>query len=276
MEEGAGVLTEGCRPVQGPRLPRVLSPRWAAASHPRGRRGAGAQAGPGMSGAGAPGRAFTTAAAPAGTKMALKFVNKSKTKLKNFLREVSITNSLSSSPFIIKVFDVVFETEDCYVFAQEYAPAGDLFDIIPPQVLGAVAQGRERVPGSQDRRSQAPRGHQQEGGIRSSSTPPQQLHGSSGDTRGRTRQPGSQGLPGGGALAWGEGGLQAPGSALGRARESALGRARESALVPRGRAARPSRALGPVRAVAQWQRPGVGETVRERALWTLRGGSDQG
>uniref|UniRef100_A0A2K6UAX0 SH3 domain binding kinase 1 n=1 Tax=Saimiri boliviensis boliviensis TaxID=39432 RepID=A0A2K6UAX0_SAIBB len=69
-----------------------------------------------------------------GTKMALKFVNKSKTKLKNFLREVSITNSLSSSPFIIKVFDVVFETEDCYVFAQEYAPAGDLFDIIPPQV----------------------------------------------------------------------------------------------------------------------------------------------
>lgn len=67
--------------------------------------------------------------------MALKFVNKSKTKLKNFLREVSVTNSLSSSPFIIKVFDVVFETEDCYVFAQEFAPAGDLFDIIPPQVL---------------------------------------------------------------------------------------------------------------------------------------------
>ncbi|XP_043945745.1 serine/threonine-protein kinase SBK1 [Protopterus annectens] len=69
-----------------------------------------------------------------GTKMALKFVTKSKTKLKNFLREYSITSSLSSSPFIIKVFEVVFETEDCYVFAQEYAPAGDLFDIIPPQV----------------------------------------------------------------------------------------------------------------------------------------------
>lgn len=88
--------------------------------------------------------AFTTVALP-GTKMALKFVNKSKTKLKNFLREVSITNSLSSSPFIIKVFDVVFETEDCYVFAQEYAPAGDLFDIIPPQVLGMVAEGGEMV-----------------------------------------------------------------------------------------------------------------------------------
>lgn len=87
---------------------------------------------------------FTTVALP-GTKMALKFVNKSKTKLKNFLREVSITNSLSSSPFIIKVFDVVFETEDCYVFAQEYAPAGDLFDIIPPQVFEVGAERGEMV-----------------------------------------------------------------------------------------------------------------------------------
>lgn len=66
--------------------------------------------------------------------MALKFVTKNKTKLKSFLREYSLTGSLSSSPFIIKVLDVLFETEDSYVFGQEYAPAGDLFDIIPPQV----------------------------------------------------------------------------------------------------------------------------------------------
>ncbi|XP_077482837.1 serine/threonine-protein kinase SBK1 [Stigmatopora argus] len=69
-----------------------------------------------------------------GTKMALKFVTKNKTKLKSFLREYSLTDSLSSSPFIVKVLDVLFETEDSYVFGQEYAPAGDLFDIIPPQV----------------------------------------------------------------------------------------------------------------------------------------------
>ncbi|CAL8304819.1 unnamed protein product [Lota lota] len=69
-----------------------------------------------------------------GTKMALKFVTKSKTKLKSFLREYSLTASLSCSPFIVTVTDVLFETEDCYVFGQEYAPAGDLFDIIPPQV----------------------------------------------------------------------------------------------------------------------------------------------
>lgn len=67
--------------------------------------------------------------------MALKFVTKNKTKLKSFLREYSLTGSLSCSPFIIKVLDVLFETEDSYVFGQEYAPAGDLFDIIPPQVM---------------------------------------------------------------------------------------------------------------------------------------------
>ncbi|KAF3853468.1 hypothetical protein F7725_014156 [Dissostichus mawsoni] len=65
--------------------------------------------------------------------IALKFVTKNKTKLKSFLREYSLTGSLSCSPFIIKILDVLFETEDSYVFGQEYAPAGDLFDIIPPQ-----------------------------------------------------------------------------------------------------------------------------------------------
>ncbi|KAG7459789.1 hypothetical protein MATL_G00214310, partial [Megalops atlanticus] len=69
-----------------------------------------------------------------GTKLALKFVNKDKTKLRSFLREYSITSDLGCSPFIIKVLDVLFETEDSYVFGQEYAPAGDLFDIIPPQM----------------------------------------------------------------------------------------------------------------------------------------------
>lgn len=74
-----------------------------------------------------------------GCKIALKFVTKNKTKLKSFLREYSLTGSLSCSPFIIKVLDVLFETDDSYVFGQEYAPAGDLFDIIPPQVKSSSA-----------------------------------------------------------------------------------------------------------------------------------------
>ncbi|XP_040885065.1 serine/threonine-protein kinase SBK1 [Toxotes jaculatrix] len=69
-----------------------------------------------------------------GTKMALKFLKKKTTKLKSFLREYSISLYLSPCPFIINMFGIVFETDEYYVFAQEYALAGDLFDIIPPQV----------------------------------------------------------------------------------------------------------------------------------------------
>uniref|UniRef100_A0A672KUI1 Serine/threonine-protein kinase SBK1 n=1 Tax=Sinocyclocheilus grahami TaxID=75366 RepID=A0A672KUI1_SINGR len=71
---------------------------------------------------------------PIGTKMALKFLKKKTTKLKSFLREYSISLCLSPCPFIINMFGIAFETEEYYVFAQEYAPSGDLFDIIPPQV----------------------------------------------------------------------------------------------------------------------------------------------
>lgn len=69
-----------------------------------------------------------------GTKMALKFLKKKTTKLKSFLREYSVSLYLSPCPFIINMFGIAFETDDCYVFAQEYALAGDLFDIIPPQI----------------------------------------------------------------------------------------------------------------------------------------------
>lgn len=32
------------------------------------------------------------------------------------------------------MYGIAFETDEYYIFAQEYALAGDLFDIIPPQV----------------------------------------------------------------------------------------------------------------------------------------------
>uniref|UniRef100_A0A3B4B3I0 Serine/threonine-protein kinase SBK1 n=1 Tax=Periophthalmus magnuspinnatus TaxID=409849 RepID=A0A3B4B3I0_9GOBI len=69
-----------------------------------------------------------------GTKMALKFLKKKSTKLRSFLREYSISLYLSPCPFIINMFGIAFQTDDAYVFAQEYALAGDLFDIIPPQI----------------------------------------------------------------------------------------------------------------------------------------------
>ncbi|XP_062874980.1 serine/threonine-protein kinase SBK1 [Trichomycterus rosablanca] len=69
-----------------------------------------------------------------GTKMALKFLRKKTTKLRSFLRECSISLYLSPCPYIINMFGIFFETDEYYIFAQEYALAGDLFDIIPPQV----------------------------------------------------------------------------------------------------------------------------------------------
>lgn len=84
-------------------------------------------------GKGTYGRVDLVALRGQGTKLALKYVHKGKTRLRSFLREYSLNAALSSSPFIVRTLDVLFETEDSYVFGQEYAPAGDLFDIIPPQ-----------------------------------------------------------------------------------------------------------------------------------------------
>lgn len=69
--------------------------------------------------------------------MALKFLRKKTTKLKSFLREYSVSLYLSPCPFIINMYGIAFETDEYYIFAQEYALAGDLFDIIPPQVRWA-------------------------------------------------------------------------------------------------------------------------------------------
>lgn len=70
--------------------------------------------------------------------MALKFLRKKTTKLKSFLREYSISLYLSPCPFVINMYGIAFQTDDFYIFAQEYALAGDLFDIIPPQVRRAL------------------------------------------------------------------------------------------------------------------------------------------
>ncbi|XP_067837281.1 serine/threonine-protein kinase SBK1-like [Heptranchias perlo] len=69
-----------------------------------------------------------------GTMMALKLLEKRRTKLRSFLREYSMSLYLSAHPFITAVFGIAFESREHYGFVQEYAPVGDLFDIIQPQV----------------------------------------------------------------------------------------------------------------------------------------------
>ena len=66
--------------------------------------------------------------------VALKVLPKPATKLKDFLREFNYSYYLSPHRNILNTFDVAFETPTSYVFAQEYAAMGDLFEAITPQV----------------------------------------------------------------------------------------------------------------------------------------------
>jgi len=66
--------------------------------------------------------------------VALKVLPKPQTKLKDFLREFNYSYYLSPHRNILNTFDVAFETPTSYVFAQEFAPMGDLFEAITPQV----------------------------------------------------------------------------------------------------------------------------------------------
>ncbi len=68
------------------------------------------------------------------TKVALKVLPKSGTKLKDFIREFNYSYYLSPHRAVLNTFDVAFETVNSYVFAQEFAPLGDLFEAITPQV----------------------------------------------------------------------------------------------------------------------------------------------
>jgi serine/threonine-protein kinase SBK len=73
-----------------------------------------------------------------GTQVALKLLPKTSTKLRDFQREFQLSYFLSPHANIIDTYNVAFETKSSFVFAQEHAALGDLFDAIPPQV-------RERV-----------------------------------------------------------------------------------------------------------------------------------
>ncbi|XP_033115023.1 serine/threonine-protein kinase SBK1-like [Anneissia japonica] len=67
-----------------------------------------------------------------GTKLALKYILKSKTNFKDFQREFRMSYFLCGHAHVVCTFEAAFETPEAYVFAQEYAPVGDLFDAIPP------------------------------------------------------------------------------------------------------------------------------------------------
>ena len=76
------------------------------------------------------------------TEVALKLLPKASTRLTDFLREFNASYYLSPHAAILNTYDVSFETRTAYVFAQECAPAGDLFEAIAPQVGVPERQAR--------------------------------------------------------------------------------------------------------------------------------------
>ncbi|KAL8623927.1 hypothetical protein ACOMHN_054268 [Nucella lapillus] len=68
------------------------------------------------------------------TRVALKLLPKTSTKLREFQREFQLSYFLSPHASIVDTYNVAFQTRSSYVFAQEHAPLGDLFDAIPAQL----------------------------------------------------------------------------------------------------------------------------------------------
>ncbi|CAF0786404.1 unnamed protein product [Adineta ricciae] len=67
-------------------------------------------------------------------RCALKILQKSTTKYRDFHREYNYSIVLSAHRSIINTFaGRCFQTADAYIIVQEYAPLGDLFESIPPQ-----------------------------------------------------------------------------------------------------------------------------------------------
>ena len=67
-------------------------------------------------------------------RCALKILQKSTTKYRDFYREYNYSLLLSPHRSIITTYeDRCFQTPDAYIMVQEYAPLGDLFESIPPQ-----------------------------------------------------------------------------------------------------------------------------------------------
>ncbi|XP_033753649.1 serine/threonine-protein kinase SBK1-like [Pecten maximus] len=68
-----------------------------------------------------------------GKNVALKVLPKSNTKLREFEREFRFSYFLSPHTNVVDTYNVAFETRTAFVFAQEFAAYGDLFEKIPPQ-----------------------------------------------------------------------------------------------------------------------------------------------
>ncbi|XP_054286805.1 serine/threonine-protein kinase meng-po-like [Macrosteles quadrilineatus] len=65
-----------------------------------------------------------------GTSVVLKMIHEELTTLKDFYREFHYSYHLSPHPNILCSYPVAFKAANCWVFAQEYAPLGDLSGVV--------------------------------------------------------------------------------------------------------------------------------------------------
>lgn len=69
---------------------------------------------------------------PTNTTIVLKAIHTELTSLKEFIKEFHYNYQLSHHPNILSCYQVKFQTNDYYVFAQEHAPFGDLASNVGP------------------------------------------------------------------------------------------------------------------------------------------------
>ncbi len=69
-----------------------------------------------------------------GETVAIKAINKAGTRRADFKRELKYSKHISKHANIITTHDTAYETKTSYVMVQDFAPGGDLFDAIEPEV----------------------------------------------------------------------------------------------------------------------------------------------
>ena len=88
----------------------------------------------GQAGKGAYGTTWIADDRKNGQRVAIKAIGKWCTRRTDFARELEYSKQLSKYRYIITTHDTAYETKSFYVMVQDYAPGGDLFDAIEPEV----------------------------------------------------------------------------------------------------------------------------------------------
>lgn len=76
-------------------------------------------------------------------KVAIKAISKCSTGREAFKKELKYSKHLSKHQYIISTKDTAYETKTSYVMVQDFAPGGDLFDAIEPEV--GIHESRARL-----------------------------------------------------------------------------------------------------------------------------------